>query len=190
MTDTLLALFKKYKSYNTNNGTDKTTSHSYGEVYSTILNKLSSSSPTILEIGVSGGYGVQVYSEYFPSGTIYGIDIVDTVKPFIKQTPNIKLYFGDATKQETVNHFGVSYDLIIEDASHRPDHQIQHFADFCKLVKPGGYYVMEDLNEAYFNRVRDATAAIAQANGLTQTVYDLRSIKKRFDDIMLVFKKE
>ena len=190
MRPSLNELFEKYKGNTCFDGTDKTTTHSYGDTYTSVFNQITSDAPSILEIGIAGGFGIQVYSEYFPKGIIYGMDMCDAVKPHIKKLPNVKLHFGDATQQSTVNHFGVLYDLIIEDASHLPEHQIQHFADFCKLVKPGGYYVMEDLDQNHFENVKTATAAIAAANGLTQTVHDLRRVKGRFDDIMLVFKKE
>lgn len=183
------SIFEKYCSPDFNCGSDKITTHAYEHVYYPLFDELKPTATSILEIGIFTGFSLQIYSECFPNATIYGMDISDTVKPHIKELPNVKLHFGDATQQSTVNHFGVTYDLIIEDASHLPQHQFQHFADFCKLVKPGGYYVMEDVDQTYFEVVKVATAAIAAANGLTQTVHDLRHVKGRFDDIMLVFKK-
>ena len=128
MIPSLIELFEKYKGNTCFDGTDKTTTHSYGDTYASIFNQLNDA-PSVLEIGIAGGFGIQVYSEYFPKGTIYGIDICDAVKPHIKELPNVKLHFGDATNHSTINHFGVRYDLIIEDASHLPEHQIQHLSD-------------------------------------------------------------
>lgn len=187
---TLVELFEKYKGDTCFDGTDKLTTHSYGDVYTNIVSQIKTNSPNILEIGIAGGYGIKAFSEYFPAGNIFGIDIEDRVEQSIKQTSNIKLHFGNALLPESIHHFDVSYDLIIEDASHFPEHQIQHFDDFCKCMKQGGYYIIEDVAEVHFGKVKCATAAIAAANGLTQTVYDLRHIKGRFDDILLVFKKE
>jgi cephalosporin hydroxylase len=186
---TLIELFEKYKGNTCFDGTDKLTTHSYGDIYTNIVSHIEPISPNILEIGIAGGYGIKAFSEYFPAGNIFGIDIEDRVEQSIKQISNINLHFGNALLPETIHHFDVSYDLIIEDASHIPEHQIQHFEDFCKCMKQGGYYIIEDVHEVYFDRVNDATAAIANANGLTQAVYDLRHIKGRFDDILLVFKK-
>jgi hypothetical protein len=185
----IIDIFRKYSAIETTKGTDKITSHSYGEVYDSIFTPFKTSATDILEIGISGGFGLQSYVEYFTNATIYGMDITMLSNTAILSNPRIKIHIGDATRLENVHYFGKQYDIIIEDASHLPEHQIQHFQDFCGLLKPGGYYIMEDLNQAHFDRVSAATKQIADQNGLTMTVHDLRNVKGRFDDIMLVFQK-
>ena len=37
------------------------------------------------------------------------------------------------------------YDLIVDDASHKAKHQVIGFDLYWPLVKPGGWYVVEDL---------------------------------------------
>ena len=189
MSGSIIDIFHKYSAIDTGKGTDKTTSHSYGGVYDSIFSLFKTSASDILEIGISGGYGLQSYVEYFTNATIYGMDIQNICTKEVLNNPRIKNHIGDATLPENVNYFGKQYDIIVEDASHLPEHQIQHFRDFCSLVKPGGYYIMEDLDQKHFESVSAKTKEIAEANGLEMTIHDLCKNKGRFDDILLVFKK-
>lgn len=184
-------IFDKFGSRDNGIGTDKTTSHSYGETYNKLFTPIKDDVKSILEIGFCGGFGLKAYSEYFPNATIYGIDITDRwTKDICRNNPKINLLIGDATKYEIINHFNTSYDIIIEDASHNPQHQIRHFQDFHKFVKPGGYYIIEDVDQKYLDAVLGETKKISDVNNFECVVYDLRTIKNRFDDIMIVFRKQ
>ena len=182
-------ILKKYENINTSFGTDKNTVHSYGYVYDKLFADYKDNATKILEIGFDSGASLQAYSEYFKSASIYGIDINDNCAEIYKKNPNIHIYIGDATKEDTVNRFPYEYDIIVEDASHLPEHQIQHFQDYCKYVKKGGLYIIEDVHENFFEEVKNETCKIGNMNDFTMEVIDLRGIKKRFDDILLVFKK-
>jgi len=43
------------------------------------------------------------------------------------------------------------YDIIIDDGSHFPQHQILTFQHLFSVLKPGGLYVVEDLETSYWN---------------------------------------
>jgi len=182
-------IFDKYGAINTHQGTDKTTTHSYGKVYNKYFSSIRESTESVLEIGIDSGMALQAYSEFFINAQIYGIDIGDNVKQSVKDNRRVNLYFGDATNQDVVNHFNTEFDIIVEDASHKPEHQIQHFKDFNKFVKPGGYYIIEDVNGQYYSKVLEETKKIAN-NDFECIVHDLRREKNRFDDILIVFRKK
>ncbi len=182
--------FNRYGATDCFEGTDKTTTHAYGEVYDALFTPLKDTATHILEIGVAGGLGLQAYSEYFTHAQIYGVDIVDRCKPIVRTNARIHVDIGDAKSAALLRKVGAyTYDCIIEDASHIPEDQIQHFVDYCKFVKPGGYYVMEDVHEKHMARIRTALEPVAAAQGFTLTVHDLRSRKGRFDDILFVFQR-
>lgn len=183
-------ILKKYSAFDTSEGSDKITSHSYEIVYNSLFSKYRVSCSNLLEIGFDGGFALKAYSEYFTNSNIYGIDIKDNRSIIIKNDSNIKVYIGDACSNDAINAFGVMYDIIVEDASHLPEHQIQHFRDYNKLVNKGGIYIIEDIHENCFKRVYDETKKIAEENGFKIELYDLRYIKSRFDDIIIVFTKE
>ena len=182
-------ILKKYENINTSYGTDKNTTHSYGNIYENKFEKYKHSASKILEIGFDSGASLQVYSEYFKNAKIYGIDIKDARHEFVKKNNNINVYIGDATLKETINCFPYEFDIIIEDGSHLPEHQIQHFKDYCNFVKKDGIYIIEDIHENFFERVKNETKIIAEKNGFLMEIYDLRPIKNRFDDIIILFKK-
>lgn len=182
-------IVKRYEATNTSIGTDKCTTHSYGEVYNIIFDNYKNTTGNILEIGISGGFGLCAYVDYFKDAQIYGIDIEDICTTKIKNHERVHLYFGDATLQENVDKFNIMYDIVIEDGSHLPEHQIKHFVDFSKFVKPGGTYIIEDVHEMYVDTISKILNPIAENTGFSMEVIDLREKKNRFDDIIIVFKR-
>lgn len=182
-------ILRNYSSHHMHLGTDKDTTHSYGPIYDTLFAPYRDTPVRLLEIGIYSGAALRAYADYFANGQVYGLDITDHLLPSVRTDSRLQIAFGNALDPKVVNQFGTTYDIIIEDASHLPNHQIQHMRDFTQLLNPGGIYIMEDLHEAHFNHVRDETARIAAEKGLTQEVIDIRSNKGRFDDILLVFRK-
>jgi cephalosporin hydroxylase len=165
------------------------TKHSYGQAYQQIFAPMQQTARSLLEIGIQRGSFLAVLAEYFPNATIHGVDVEDGVAPGVKANARIRLHFGDATDPAVVAGCAGLYDCIVEDASHRPEHQIQHFRDYGHFVRPGGFYVLEDVATEHFEHVRRATEAIARDCGFAMTVYDLRQQKGRYDDVLFVFEK-
>jgi ubiquinone/menaquinone biosynthesis C-methylase UbiE len=183
-------ILNKYSSTNTSFGTDKNTTHSYGDVYNHLFKPYIESSDSILEIGFDCGASLQAYSEYFKNANIYGIDIRDNMNPLFKYNPKITTHIGDATEQNVVNYFDKKFDIIIEDGSHLVEHQIKHFMDFQSKVKAGGLYIIEDVHEMYSQQLESSLKEFAEKNGFSLEIIDLRNLKNRFDDILFVFKKK
>ena len=181
---------KKYSAIDTRLGTDKITSHSYNTQYDTLFARYKNTCSKLLEIGFDGGLSLQSYYEYFTNAEIYGIDIADNRHPITRNNNKLNLYFGDATLPSTVNAFPYSFDIIVEDASHFPAHQIKHFIDYSKYVAPGGIYVIEDVHGNYINHVYTSLIDFATKEGFTCDVHDLRYLKGRYDDILIVFTKK
>lgn len=184
----IVTLFEKYQSVDNHYGTDKNTSHSYGELYDTLFATYRDTATRMLEIGVFSGASAQVWTEYFPHVHVDGIDITLSKVRFGKENPRITFYEMDGTTEETRDAFaGKIYDIIIDDGSHLPHHQIESFRLFASLLAPGGVYVIEDIDGGYADKVREETFKIAQEYGLRTEWYDLRKKKNRWDDIVAVF---
>ena len=66
-------ILKKYENINTSFGTDKNTTHSYGNIYENKFEKYKHSASKILEIGFDSGASLQVYSEYFKNDVEEGV---------------------------------------------------------------------------------------------------------------------
>ena len=184
-------IIKKYESVNSQFGTDKSATHSYDTIYEKLFLPFRNKKITMLEIGLFSGADLLAFDEYFKDVELYGIDITDKyLMPELKNYDNINIFIGDATKENTVNHFNKLYDIIIEDGSHLAEHQIQHFKDYNKYVKQGGIYIIEDVDEKYLEKVKMEISKTAMDNNFILEVYDLRKNKNRYDDILLVYKKK
>ncbi len=185
----LSVYFDKYAHRDTNLGTDKTTTHTYGQVYDFLLARFEERATAILEIGFAGGFALQAYSEYFKNATVYGIDLENNLCQVAAQNSRIKTYFGDAQDPSTIRHFNATYDVIIEDASHVASQQIQHFSDYSQFVKPGGVYIVEDVMSEHLEEVRQALLVQAGTHGFSSTVFDLRAANDGGDNILIVLQK-
>ena len=71
------------------------------------------------------------------------------------------------------------FDIIIEDASHELRDQVSHFIEYFKLVKPNGYYIIEDVDGSNLEKLLESVRPFADATGFTINVYDGREKKNR-----------
>jgi hypothetical protein len=63
------------------------------------------------------------------------------------QHDNIEIVIGDQSNQNDLAKLKTkNYDIIIDDGSHISEHQQISFKELWESVKPGGYYVIEDLH--------------------------------------------
>jgi SAM-dependent methyltransferase len=134
---------------------DQNLSHKYTnyfEVYDEAFSKYIDKKPDVLEIGVQNGGGLQLADKYFKNGRIYGIDINPEVcKMYLGN--NIKTYCFDAVDKESFeNNMGsIKFDTILDDGSHLNADVIKTFEHLFERVKPGGVYVIEDLQTSYYD---------------------------------------
>lgn len=185
-----IQLAKKYSNEVYDFGTDKGTTHCYDIVYDELFKYYKNTAKNILEIGINRGYGLLSYADYFENATIYGVDIYDMCGEMVKSHPKIELLFGDATSDSIYSLFNKEYDIIIEDASHLPEHQVKHFHDFGPKLAKGGVYVIEDIDEKYLDYVKSHIEELSTQFGYKMQLLDLRKVKGRFDDILIVVKRE
>lgn len=161
---------------------DRGSTHSYIDVYEKLLTPFRERCD-LLEIGIAQGMGLRLFGDYFSvDSTITGIDLSIT---FDTQEFDSRFKFitGDATKPEIVEKLnGKMFDVCIDDASHMQADQVATFNLLKSHIKPGGIYVIED--------VLNLEAASPELMSLHSPyeVYDLRNIKGRFDDVLVVFR--
>jgi hypothetical protein len=146
--DDLLELCLKHE-------TDKA-SHGYLAAYQEHFSGRRTEVTTVLEIGV-GGYGdvdkggesLRMWAEYFPNAMIHGVDIhnksaIDTTRIKTHEGSQIDADFLDRLMQKTG-----APDIVIDDGSHVNEHIIFTFEHLFPHVRPGGFYVIEDLATSY-----------------------------------------
>jgi hypothetical protein len=180
---TITELSDKYANWDTQLGTDKSTTHKYAQnFYDPEFAKFKDEEFNLLEIGVNGGYSLKVWSEYFTKAAIYGIDI--DLNPYnVYPIPDrVQFMIGDATKSEIFNGLP-KFKIIIEDASHRLHDQLETFKIAFPLLEEGGLFIIEDISD--FEQAKEAFDKINP----NYEVYDLRNQSGRHDDIIFLYRK-
>jgi hypothetical protein len=132
-------------------GTDKgNSSHHYTETYEYFFYPIKYSGKKIFEIGIEQGASLKMWRDYFPNAVIYGIDILDTSK---LNSDTIKTFVADQGNrknlQNFINTFGGEFDIILDDGGHTMELQQISFGYLFKYVKPGGYYIIEDVHTSF-----------------------------------------
>ncbi len=171
-------LSKIYNKFSAPEGSgDKGTAHSYIENYyhhkfeKIRLNKLN-----ILEIGVSTGLSLEMWSEYFPKSNIIGIELENiSYKP---SNNRIKVIIGDATDSKTFENIN-GLDIIIDDGSHVFTDQIFSYAILYDKLNKGGIYIIEDVKN-----INDVGTFFSRLN-TNAKIFDFRKLKKRHDDVIV-----
>ena len=163
---------------------DKGTAHSYIDVYAEHLTKRFG--VNFLEIGVQLGHSIAMWQDYFMESQVYGIDVTLSNVIF----DNLQsVYVCDATVQEQVDSCfeGKTFDYIIDDGSHRVEDQIKSLEIFYSYLKDSGKYFIEDIDgDSNLLSIKN----YLDKNNMSYKFYDLRKIKNRYDDILIVITKE
>jgi len=168
-----------YKIYSCPHGWgDKGTLHSYIEMYESEMVKVKKIS--LLEIGVAFGHSIKMWEDYFEDSNIYGIDIKNNSKFDLKN-----FILGNATSEKDINkNFSKKkFDYVVDDGSHEVIDQIQSFVLLSPKMKSGGKYFIEDINgDASLKKICD----YLNQNNFSFKVFDLRSVKNRYDDLVVI----
>jgi len=119
---------------------------------------------TMMEIGVQRGASLGLWAEYFtyPS-KIWGMayDTEGNIQKarsklateYSKHKGIVDLFLGDqgniTNLQETARTKG-PFDIILDDGSHLPEHMVLGLFYLWGSIKPGGLYIVEDLETNYW----------------------------------------
>lgn len=170
---------------------DKGDIHSYLNVYERILEPYRLTSKNILEIGLFNGASLLLWEQYF-SGTVHGIDCSETphdgmadLRPLISEgTHNIHIMDGtseDAIQKEFGN---TKFDVVIDDGSHQLIHQLQTVNIFKNRLSENGIIILEDIQDL------DKDRWVFEGLDMEIEIIDLRYIKVRYDDVLILLKNK
>lgn len=175
--------------------TDKDTTHSYLELYDLLFAPYCmNTGMKLLEIGNHQGGSMALWDDYFADCELYGIEMntLDSLANFAASRDKVTIFQGtDAYKKETVatlQNAGFQFDIIIDDGSHQPVHQLFVLNEYYPLLKPEGTMIIED--------VVSLPMAANIVNGMTTlssndriAIFDRSNVKGTPDDIVIVVKK-
>ncbi len=138
----------------------------YADIYQAYLHRRRDEPLSLLEIGLgvtgpnwranvvqgentTGGASMKMWADYLPNAKITGLDI--NPASFLNND-QITTYQGNQGSRDDLRRFldahpDPSFDIIIDDASHRGDHQQIGLEMLFPHLKPGGTYFIEDLSD-------------------------------------------
>jgi hypothetical protein len=174
-------IYKKW-SYIDGHG-DKGTAHTYIPEYERLLSPYRYKKPNFLEIGVAYGESLEMWYEYFQGVKIHGIDIWDKeIGPYLKDK-RFNINIVDATKKEVLNCLeDTTFDIIIDDGSHRFEDQVATFNILKDKMNAGGIFIIEDVD--CLDEKRDEFIKLHS----NCEIIDNRSLLKRYDDVLIVYR--
>lgn len=143
--------------YKSDKGNIHGEAHNYTKIYEQIFACYRDKPINILEIGLNIEYSwrpdtykphhcpsLQMWKAWFKNANIYGFDIQDF--SHIKED-RIKIFRGDQGKKKDFKKLlskCSEFDIIIDDGSHRSDHQQISLGVLFPYLKNNGIYVIED----------------------------------------------
>lgn len=130
-------------------GTDKgSTAHNFTPFYNKYFKDIREDVKKVVEIGVHNGYSIKMWADYFPNAEVVGADIKVLN---IGYHPRVKLKTIDCGSRWQLNRFveAKEADVIVDDGSHFMDHQQVSLAVLFRMLKSGGYYILEDLHSSF-----------------------------------------
>ena len=131
---------------------DKISHHGYHRFYPWFLTHLRGKNVNFLEIGIDKTESLKLWKGYFGSVNLHGIDIDE--KQF--NDTEVTLHKIDQSSSLELGKFvatvGIKFDVILDDGSHVPEHQILTINKLWELLKPGGIYIIEDIETSYWKK--------------------------------------
>lgn len=155
----------------------------YYRVYEQKFSQIKDQPVRLLELGVAKGGSLEVWRDYFPQGTIVGLD--QSPPPMRDPSGRIHQYQGlqqDIALLDEIgkNHAPEGFDIIIDDASHIAEYsRISFWHLLAHHLKPRGLYIIEDWGTGYWNYWPDGAAY----NGTNHTAGMVGFIKEIVDEV-------
>ncbi len=144
----------------------------YLERYDPIFTPLINEEIRLLEIGVYKGGSLLLWHDYFPHGTIVGIDtklprgFVSGERLYVFEGSQADVRFLSEVAGKTAPG---GYDIIIDDASHIGElTKIAFWHLFDNHLKEGGLYIIEDWGTGYWDDWSDGKSVSSKKSSLSK----------------------
>jgi len=169
---------------------DKGSMHSYIEFYEKYFEPYRDQA-SILEIGVMTGGSMLMWSKYFDSVFLTGVDLREGFNqelPFQKDIAYAVWKWGVDSTDPAQTPFLKQHRFVIDDGAHDLESQIKTFKNYWQFVQTGGTYFVEDIVD---DLATDALRKfIADWVKEPHTVDYYRGFAHRSDDRILAITKE
>jgi precorrin-6B methylase 2 len=163
--------------------------HEYiSKFYTFEFEKYKNKQINFLEIGCASGGSLLLWSDYFPSATIYGVDSGQDArfkrcKSSTAGNNRIKLYEASGYNPDLVNALP-NFDIIIDDGPHTKESHLQFLDLYVNKLNRSGVLIIED--------VENISYGIEYSKKLTSdfqyATLDINT-KKEYNSILFVARK-
>jgi len=151
-----LPLGKLFKIFNSDKGLALKTndnkvlkSHNYTIFYEKYFSSYKYKKLRILELGSHEGKGIAAFYYFFQNALLVGANINPFQMKF--HSKRIEEIYIDVSSKKILenfsNYINKDFDIIIDDASHNLRDILITLPILFKKLSPGGYYVIEDINQ-------------------------------------------
>lgn len=145
--------------------------HPYTKIYYEIFKNMKQDSFNLLEIGIGivnehhmkhmakfnykiGG-SLYMWKDFFTNANIYGLDI--NPDAMINNVDRIKTYCGSQIDENVFNNFNnIKFNIIIDDGSHIPEHQLESFKISQQYLSQNFIYIVEDCKPKTFELFKNS----------------------------------
>lgn len=179
--------------------TDKNTTHSYLELYETILFRKKETAKYVLEIGIGdfgekNGGSIKLWKDYFETAKIIAIDIlpITSVIDELINSERVTLYTEtDAYNEEFIENNlvnqNIKFDFILDDGPHTLESMLKCIQLYSNILADDGILIIEDVQS--WDWIAILENAVPENLKKYIKSYDLRQNKNRYDDIVFTIDK-
>jgi len=177
-----------------NTKTDKNTVHSYLPLYQKLLVNKKETAKNVLEVGIFNGGSIKLWSDFFTNANVYGVDIIDadtvwegiTNKERIILHTSVDAYSNDFFTTHFLNK-NIKCDFILDDGPHTLESMKKFIKLYPQIMTDDGILIIEDVQS--WNWIDILKNEVPENLKPFIKVYDLRSNKGRYDDIVFTIDK-
>jgi cephalosporin hydroxylase len=192
------------QNYGSDKGKTNGRGHSYLDFYESLFNNYRNQPINLLEIGVLFGNSLKLWSDFFTNGSIYGVEdfsqkdgqqfyyskpvIYEEIVRDLSKFNRVKLFVFDCENVNEIqkNLSNMEFDIIIDDASHALNQQLNNYTNYHKFLKVGGIYVCEDVqNREEANQLGKHMVTTTPNREVSMVEFD---VKNREDDRIIFIK--
>jgi hypothetical protein len=176
-----------------NSRTDKNTVHSYLPLYQKLLESKKESAKQVLEVGIYNGGSIKLWHDFFTNATVHGLDVIpiENVWNELKNKERIQLYSHNAYDYHffatNFLHKNIKCDFMLDDGPHTLDSMKQFIKLYSQIMTDDGILIIEDVQS--WDWISILTNEVPSHLQPFVKVYDLRSTKHRYDDIVFTIDK-
>ena len=170
--------------------TDKGSVHGYLPFYEEYLEPYRHAALKVLEIGLFKGNSLRMWEQYFTNAEVIGIDCdelphggLGDLRPIMAELGH-NIFIMDALDEEQVSKAfrNKLFDVVIEDAGHHLEQQIDLYKMYKPYLRKGAIYIIEDIQD--IDATRDQFENIDHDKKIT--IIDNRKVRPRYDDVLCI----